>query len=104
MRPMVVEPSTRSAEEPVVVRLVGGPSVSVGAGRHAVPEGSKRLLAFVALERGTVERGRTAGVLWPTVEDGRVAGNLRSALWRLRGAGIDVLVTDKLTLSLKAGV
>ena len=32
--------------------------------------------------------------------DGRAAGNLRSALWRLRGAGIDILTTDKWSLSL----
>jgi DNA-binding SARP family transcriptional activator len=72
--------------------------------RQEVPEGSKRLLAFVALRHGRVERRHAAGMLWPTGGDGRAAGNLRSSLWRLRGAGIEVLVADKWSLSLAPGV
>jgi DNA-binding SARP family transcriptional activator len=66
-----------------------------------VPEGSKRLLAFVALRGGRVERRHVAGTLWPVGDDCRAAGNLRSALWRLRGAGIEVLRCDKWSLSLR---
>jgi DNA-binding SARP family transcriptional activator len=84
----------------MTVHLFGGPYVSVDADRISVPEGSKRLLAFVALRRGRVERRHVAGTLWPIGDDGRAAGNLRSALWRLRGAGIDVLGCDKWSLSL----
>jgi DNA-binding SARP family transcriptional activator len=42
--------------------------------------------------------------LWPLGDEERAAGNLRSALWRLRRAGIDVLVADKCSLMLGAGV
>jgi DNA-binding SARP family transcriptional activator len=38
--------------------------------------------------------------LWQCVDDTRAAGNLRSALWRLRGAGIDIIVADKWSLQL----
>jgi DNA-binding SARP family transcriptional activator len=69
-----------------------------------VPEGSKQLLAFVALRRRRVERRQAAGTLWPFGDDERAAGNLRSALWRLRRAGIDVLATDKWSLALSADV
>ncbi len=86
------------------VHLFGGPYVSVGDARFAVPEGSKRLLGFVALRRGRVERRHAAGALWPVGSDDRAAGNLRSALWRLRGAGIEVLHSDKWSLSLRDGV
>jgi DNA-binding SARP family transcriptional activator len=82
------------------VHLFGGPYVSVDGRRCLVPEGSKRLLAFVALRRGRVERRYVAGTLWPVGNDGRAIGNLRSALWRLRAAGIDVLHCDKWSLSL----
>jgi DNA-binding SARP family transcriptional activator len=58
------------------------------------------LLAFVALGRGRIERPYAAGVLWPFVDDVRAAGNLRSALWRLRRAGIDVIIADKWSLTL----
>ncbi len=84
----------------ITVHLFGGPYVSVRGNRYSVPEGSKRLLAFVALRRGRVERRHAAGALWPIGDDCRAAGNLRSALWRLRGAGIDVLRCDKWSLNL----
>ena len=87
-----------------VVHLLAGPYVSVGADRRDVPEGSKQLLAFVALRRRRVERRQAAGTLWPFGDDERAAGNLRSALWRLRRAGIDVMAADKWSLALSAGV
>jgi DNA-binding SARP family transcriptional activator len=88
----------------VVVHLFAGPYVTVGPERHEVPEGSKQLLAFVALRRRRVERRQAAGTLWPFGDDERASGNLRSALWRLRRAGINVLVADKWSLALSADV
>ncbi len=86
------------------VHLFEGPFVTTGTRRLAVPEGSKRLLAFVALRHGRVERRVAAGVLWPSNDDDRAAGNLRSALWRLRRAGIDLLDADKWSIELRHGV
>jgi DNA-binding SARP family transcriptional activator len=83
--------------------LVRGPYVLQAGRRIAIPEGSKRLLAYVALQGGRVDRRRAAGMLWPYGADERAAGNLRSALWRLKGAGIDVLQADKTLLSLTPG-
>lgn len=87
-----------------VVHLFDGPYVTVGADRRNVPEGSKHLLAFVALRRRRVERRQAAGALWPVGDEERAAGNLRSALWRLRRARIDVLVADKWSLALGSDV
>lgn len=83
-----------------VVRLIGGPSISCGEQDHPVPEGSKRLLAFVALRRGRIERPYAAGALWPDGDDVRAAGNLRSALWRLRRSCPEVIDADKWSLRL----
>jgi DNA-binding SARP family transcriptional activator len=83
-----------------VVHLFDGPYVTTGPERRNVPEGSKHLLAFVALRRRRVERRQVAGALWPLGDEERAAGNLRSALWRLRRAGIDVLIADKWSLVL----
>ena len=47
-----------------------------------------------------MNRRHAAGTLWPYGDDDRAAGNLRSALWRLRGAGIDILHSDKCGLYL----
>jgi DNA-binding SARP family transcriptional activator len=83
------------------VLLFGDPHVVCDRDRLEVPDGSKRLLAFVALSAGRVDRGYAAGSLWPTSGDQRAAGNLRSALWRLKSAGIDVLESDKWALTLR---
>ena len=88
----------------LVVRLFGGPYVTAGSRRQEVPEGSKQLLAFVALRRRRVDRRQAAGTLWPDGDEERAAGNLRSALWRLRRAGIDVLLADKWSLALRPDV
>jgi DNA-binding SARP family transcriptional activator len=86
------------------VELFDGPSVVLDGVRHRVPEGSQRVLAFVALRAGRVRRRVTAGTLWPIGDDVRAAGNLRSALWRLRGAGIGIIDSDKWSLGLAQGV
>jgi DNA-binding SARP family transcriptional activator len=80
---------------PATLYLLGGPFVIKNGRRLEIPGGSKRLLVFVTLNGGRVSRRHAAGTLWPCGGDERAAGNLRSALWRLRGAGIDVLHADK---------
>src|SRR4051812_38314559 len=83
-----------------VLHLFSGPYVTIGGRRREVPEGSKRLLVFVALQRGRVERRCVAGSLWPIGNDIRAAGNLRSALWRLRATGMDLIAADKWSMTL----
>lgn len=84
-----------------VICLLGDPFVLEAGHPHPVPEGCKRLLAFVALKGGRVDRRHAAGSLWPDGPEGRASGNLRSALWRLRGAGINVLEADKVNICLR---
>jgi DNA-binding SARP family transcriptional activator len=85
------------------VLLLGGPYVMLNGDRLEIPDGSKRLLVFVALGCGRVDRRYAAGSLWPVGNDERAAGNLRSALWRLKCAGIDLLESDKCSLMLRPG-
>lgn len=87
-------------QERTAVHLIGGPYIQRGDCRLRVPQGSKRLLAFVALRAGRVERSYVAGALWPFGDDARAAANLRSTLWRLRKADIDVVLADKWSLRL----
>ena len=89
---------------PPVLHLFGGPYITHQRRRVDIPEGSKRLLAFVALHRGWVERSYAAGALWPTGDDTRAAGNLRSALWRLNRTGVDLMSVDKHRLAIDEGV
>lgn len=86
---------------PDQVCLLGDPYVVQDGRPCMVPEGCKRLLAFVALQRGRVDRRHAAGSLWPDGSEGRASGNLRSALWRLRGAGIGLVESDKVSVYLR---
>lgn len=95
--------SCRELIEGPAVLLLGGPYVLLDGHRCEVPEGSKRLLALTALNAHRVDRQQMAGCLWPAGSDQRAAGNLRSALWRLKRAGINVIDSDKFSLRLRAG-
>jgi DNA-binding SARP family transcriptional activator len=99
---LLVPPAVREKIE--VLHLFGGPFVRFGARRAEIPEGSQRLLVFVALRRGAVDRRHAAGILWPDGTDTRAAGNLRSALWRLNNAGISLIRADKYRLVLRDDV
>jgi DNA-binding SARP family transcriptional activator len=87
-----------------VVRVLGGLSLTVEARQVAVPPGSRRLLAYLALHRAGVDRRSAAGVLWPTVTEGRAAGNLRSALWRLQRVGCPLVRAEQSALCLEDDV
>jgi DNA-binding SARP family transcriptional activator len=97
---MAVRSRGRDEGPGAVLHLFGGPYVTIDGCRWDIPEGGKRLLVLVALRRRRVERRHAAGLLWPIGSDERAAGNLRSALWRLRGAGIDLLAVDRCSLRL----
>jgi DNA-binding SARP family transcriptional activator len=86
------------------IHLLNGPYVSIDGEFRDIPEGSKRLLAFVAIQTGRLDRRYVAGSLWPGGDDNRASGNLRSSLWRLRKAHIDVIDADKWSLGLGRGV
>jgi DNA-binding SARP family transcriptional activator len=60
-----------------------------------LPDGSQRLLAFLALKGRSVRRAVAAGTLWPAVAEVHASSSLRSALARLSpGARVGVLATS----------
>lgn len=67
----------------------------------AVPETSKRLVAFLAVSPGPWRRSYIAGQLWPELPEARALGSLRNTVWRL-GDDMQPLVrreNDQLGLS-----
>jgi DNA-binding SARP family transcriptional activator len=74
----------------------------------AIPlsSGPQHLLAYLAVNDRSLRRVHVAGILWTDVSDERAAGNLRSALWRMRLAGLDLVGTqgDCLRLSPRVDV
>lgn len=66
--------------------------------------GSQRLLAYLALHDRSMPRLHIAGILWTDVPEDRAAGNLRSALWRLKQPGFDLVGSARDCLSLSSAV
>lgn len=96
-------PTSASVAGRCELYMFGGPYLVIDGRRHELPEGGKRLIAFLALAGRRVERRVVAGALWPMVVNERAAGNLRSVLWRLRGAGLDVVASDNNAIQLAEG-
>jgi DNA-binding SARP family transcriptional activator len=86
------------------VELLGRFGLYEGNRPVAVPGGSQRLLAFVALRGRPGRRIVVAASLWPEVPERRSYASLRSALSRLDRVGHNALHVDPSELSLASGV
>jgi DNA-binding SARP family transcriptional activator len=56
-----------------------------------LPVSAQRLLALLALQAHQLQRVYVAGTLWIDASEARSGANLRTALWRLRRAGGDIV-------------
>lgn len=79
------------ADEVVRLTLLRAFEVRRGGRVIELPLSAQRLVAFLALHDRPLRRGYVAGTLWSEVTEERAAGNLRSALWRLRQPGADLV-------------
>jgi DNA-binding SARP family transcriptional activator len=71
--------------------LLGGFALHVGEQTTALAGGPQRLLALLALHETPLSRGYVAGVLWGDASEAHAHGSLRSALWKLRLAGLHLV-------------
>jgi DNA-binding SARP family transcriptional activator len=79
---------------PAVLHVLDGPCLRVRGQPAVLPESSLRLLVYLAFRRRPAARRVIAATLWPEVPEARAGGNLRSAVWRLRGAGAGGNIVD----------
>ncbi len=81
--------------------LLGGFSLHVGYDAVPLSHAPQRLLALLAVHGTALRRGHVAGLLWGDSTEARASGCLRSALWKLRMAGLEVIAAsgDSLALS-----
>ena len=77
-----------------VLHVLDGPGLRVRGQPAVLPESSLRLLVYLACRRRPAGRRVVAAALWPDVTESRAGGNLRSAMWRLRGAGAGTAVVE----------
>ncbi|MGV9213637.1 AfsR/SARP family transcriptional regulator [Micromonospora sp. RB23] len=85
------------------LRLLGGFALERDGRSVAVPQGARRLLAYLGV-RQRCARWEAAGTLWPGSHEERARANLRTMLWRLHRATPEPLVEEDDRLALAAGV
>jgi DNA-binding SARP family transcriptional activator len=93
-----------AAAEARVLSLFDEPRLTHCGVDVELPEGTRRIVAFVALHPRGIGRQAAAAALWPGVTAERADGNLRSALWRLRKAAADIVVSDSQRVALSDDV
>ena len=91
------KPDCRSS---VQVRLISGFELSVGSLVVDAPFAVQRLVAFLALHPRPLHRNYVAGSLWLDKTDTRATSNLRSALWRTREVGAELIRSTRTHLRL----
>jgi DNA-binding SARP family transcriptional activator len=110
-RPAIAHPGLAHAQrtarwstpgEPAVtsVKLLHSFELCHGPTRVLLAPGAQRLLAFLALDGGTLTRAYVAGSLWIDSSQEAANANLRTALWRLRRASCRLVDSTATHLSL----
>ncbi|SCF13572.1 AfsR/SARP family transcriptional regulator [Micromonospora chokoriensis] len=85
------------------LRLLGGFGLERDGRAVAVPQGARRLLAYLGV-RQHCARSEAAGTLWPGSHEERARANLRTMLWRLHRVTPEPLVREDDRLALAPGV
>ncbi len=83
--------------------LLGGFTLRVGGTPVALPMHSRRVLAYLSLDHAqhySCDRGVLAERLWPDATTDRSRASLRTALWRIRRAGAQLIVVEPDTVRL----
>lgn len=75
------------------LHLLGGFAVERDDQPVELPPACQRLVALVALKRTPVHRLWVCATLWPHSQTRRAVASLRSAMWRLRPAGAEGLLS-----------
>jgi len=80
--------------------LMGEFELVISGRQLRVPHSAERVLTYLALADRPVARTRLAGALWEDGSDQGAAKSLRSTLWRIRRAGVNLVLArdDRLRL------
>ena len=84
--------------------LIGPFEVRYAGAPLPLPLGAQRVLAVLAFAERPLLRRYVAEVIWPDTTGERAAANLRSALWRLRQPGFELIQCTGPQLGLASGL
>jgi DNA-binding SARP family transcriptional activator len=103
---MAATGDTRERSDTTPVRwdlaLLGGFTLRRRTAPVDLPLAAQRVVAFLALQRREVLRGHVAQVLWMDATEDHAAGNLRTALWRIKQRGGELVSVSRDHLSIAA--
>jgi DNA-binding SARP family transcriptional activator len=88
-------PTPRRIDEHFTLTLLSGFELRQNGTSISLPLPSQRLLAFLALQGQPVLRPFVAGTLWLDSSEENAAASLRSALWRVRRRGYELVEVTK---------
>lgn len=104
IRPPDEMPHALPAGAAIKLTLIEGFELTSNGRYVPLSSGLQELLAYLALHRRLLSRAQVAGTLWSEVTDRRAAGNLRSALWRLKHLHAHLVGSTNQRLALSPGV
>lgn len=91
-------PAVGTLSDPdVELRLLGGFSLHIDGAPVALPMHSRRVLAYLSLDRAqdySCDRGVLAERLWPDARVERSRASLRTAVWRIRRANVALVFVE----------
>lgn len=86
--------ASRGSDGLVHVQLLDTFDLSFEGRCVSLPAGARRLVALLALTQSVAMRDHVAYRLWPDSSETRAQANLRSALWRVSGAGLGLIESN----------
>lgn len=91
-------------ERRVRIQLIRHFEVRSGNEVASLQPGAQRLIGFLAINHGPRLRAHVAGSLWPDVAEDRAGANLRTALWRIKQAGLEIVSSTSTHVQLHSTV
>lgn len=86
------------------LELLGAFRLICGGRDLELPVSCQKVLALLGINDRPMERAEVAATLWPDTPDEQGQSNLRSALWRIRRAGGDLVATRRARLEIASDV
>jgi DNA-binding SARP family transcriptional activator len=90
--------TTEDIHKHLMVSVLDTFTFRAGEQALALPSGSRKLLAFLALRDRPATRHLVASTLWPEAPPQDAASSLRSALWRLKPIASAAVIVEDLDL------
>jgi DNA-binding SARP family transcriptional activator len=87
-----------------LVKLLGRFEICDAGRQVSLPASAQRVVAFLALRGRAHERSHVSSHLWMDKPEDRAHANLRSALWRIRHCGVELIMVTQTHVALSPAI